>query len=115
MADFFFTEGPFDYEAETILGKKSFAGDPARAAEALASVITAVEALNDWSHEALEGAVRPLAEEMGVKAGELFAVIRVAVTGKTAAPPLFETMEVLGRDLSLDRLSTARDRLAAAP
>ncbi|MCH8050806.1 MAG: glutamate--tRNA ligase, partial [Chloroflexi bacterium] len=115
MADFFFTEGPLDYEPATLLGKKSFAAAPERAADALASVIAAVEALNDWSHEALEGAVRPLAEAMEVKAGELFAVIRVAVTGKTAAPPLFETMAVLGRDLSLERLRTARDRLAAAP
>ncbi|MCH7483660.1 MAG: glutamate--tRNA ligase [Chloroflexi bacterium] len=115
MADFFFTEGPLDYEPATLLGKKSFADAPQRAAEALASVIAAVEALDDWSHEVLEGAVRPLAEEMGVKAGELFAVIRVAVTGKTAAPPLFETMAVLGRDVSLERLGIARDRLAAAP
>jgi glutamyl-tRNA synthetase len=112
MADFFFTEGPLDYEAQTLLGKKSFAGAPDRAADALASVIAAVETLDVWSHEALEGAVRPLAEEMGVKAGELFAVIRVAVTGRTAAPPLFETMVVLGRDLSLERLSAARDKLA---
>jgi len=38
--------------------------------------------------------------------------LKPAVTGKTAAPPLFETMAVLGRDLSLERLSAARDRLA---
>ncbi len=112
MADFFFTEGPLDYEPAALLGKKSFAGEGQRAVEALSSVIAAIEALDDWSHEALEGSVRPLAEEMGVKAGELFAVIRVAVTGKTAAPPLFETMAVLGRDVSLERLSAARDRLA---
>ncbi len=114
MADFFFTEGPLKYDPANLLGKKSFAGEPARAADALASVISTVETLDGWGHEALEAAVRPLAEEMGVKAGELFAVIRVAVTGKTAAPPLFETMSVLGRDLSLERLRAARDRLAAA-
>jgi glutamyl-tRNA synthetase len=113
MADFFFTEGPLAYETETLLGKKSFAEEPARAAEALVSVIAAAEGVDDWSHEALEGAVRPLADEMAVKAGELFGVIRVAVTGKTAAPPLFETMEVLGREASLERLRAAADRLAA--
>ncbi len=112
MADFFFTEGPFAYERSDLLGKKSFADAPDRAAEALAAVIAAVEPLSGWDHEALEAAVRPLAEEMGVKAGELFTVVRVAVTGKTAAPPLFETMEVLGRDLSVERLSAARERLA---
>ncbi|HEY5639516.1 MAG TPA: glutamate--tRNA ligase [Dehalococcoidia bacterium] len=112
MADFFFTEGPLVYDPSDLLGKKSFAGKPQAAAEALASVIAAAEKLDNWSHEALEGAIRPLAEEMGVKAGDLFAVVRVAVTGKTAAPPLFETMEVLGRELSLQRLKDARDRLA---
>ena len=51
--------------------------------------------------------LRPLAEELGLKAGDLFMLIRVAVTGQTATPPLFETMEVLGRDRCLARLRDA--------
>jgi len=55
--------------------------------------------------------VRPLAEELGVKTGDLFGVLRVAVTGKTATPPLFETMELLGQQRTLERLRRARERL----
>jgi glutamyl-tRNA synthetase len=110
MADFFFTEGPLDYAVDTLLGKK-FAGRQAGAAAALERVIVVAEAAPHWTHDALEAAIRPLAEEVGVKAGDLFGVIRVAVTGKTATPPLFETMEILGRDTTLGRLKTALERL----
>jgi glutamyl-tRNA synthetase len=111
MADFFFAEGPLDYEVATLLGKK-FADAPARAAESLDRVIQALEGVSDWTHEPLEAAVRPLADDMGMKAGDLFGLIRVAITGKTAAPPLFETMEVVGRETTLDRLHHARAKLA---
>ena len=110
MADFFFVEGPLEYDVETLLGKK-LAGQPQVAADALGRAIAAVERLPDWSHESLEGAIRPLAEELGMKAGDLFGIVRVAVTGKTATPPLFETMEILGREKSLTRLNDARERL----
>jgi glutamyl-tRNA synthetase len=113
MADFFFNEGELDYELETLLGKR-YAGDPEAAAVALERVTAAAEAVGEWDRESLEAAIRPLAEELGVKAGDLFGVIRVAVTGKTAAPPLFETMEVLGRETTLARLETARRLLAHA-
>lgn len=110
MADFFFAEGPLDYDPALLLGKK-FKDEPAKARDGLEKVLVAVEGLDGWGHESLEGAIRPLAEEMGVKAGELFGVVRVAVTGKTAAPPLFETMEVLGREVTLERLREALGRL----
>ncbi len=110
MAGFFFTDGDLDYELETLLGPK-FAAEPRAAAYALAMVIAAAEPLPRWDHELLEAAIRPLAAGAGLKAGELFGVIRVAVTGKTATPPLFETMEVLGQDRTLARLRSALDRL----
>jgi glutamyl-tRNA synthetase len=113
IADFFFVEGVLEYDVETLLSKK-YTGDPATAAAAIQRVIAAAESVTEWNHESLEAAIRPLAEELGVKAGDLFGVIRVAVTGRTAAPPLFETMEVLGRERTLDRLRVARDRLKAA-
>jgi glutamyl-tRNA synthetase len=111
MADFFFSDGPLEYDTETLLGKK-YAGDNTGARDALGRVIAAAEDVSDWTHAALEGAIRPLAEELGVKAGDLFGVIRVAVTGRTAAPPLFETMEVLGREKTLERLKAAARALS---
>jgi glutamyl-tRNA synthetase len=110
MADFFFVGGPLAYETELLLGKK-LAGDPASVLTALKAVASAAEAVGDWSHEALEGVIRPLAEQHGMKAGDLFGVIRVAITGKTAAPPLFETMEVLGRERSMERMGDALAKL----
>ena len=46
--------------------------------------------------ESMENMLRPLAVELELKAGQLFGTLRVATTGRTAAPPLFQTMEVLG-------------------
>lgn len=111
MADFFFVEGDdLNYPVETLLGKK-FADDPRAAARGLDQAERVIVGLQVWTHEDLEAAIRPLASEMGVKAGDLFGLIRVGVTGKTATPPLFETMEILGKDLTLARLQSAEDRL----
>jgi glutamyl-tRNA synthetase len=112
MADFFFVDEPPDVDAGALVGKK-LAVQPDLAREALDMVIAAIEPLDDWTHETLEAVIRPLADELGLKAGDLFGIVRVAVTGKTATPPLFETMEILGREKSLERLRAARSKLAA--
>ncbi len=62
----------------------------------------------------LEPPLRALAEARGWKAGDLFMAIRVAVTGRTATPPLFDTLVALGRDRALQRLDAAIDALASA-
>jgi glutamyl-tRNA synthetase len=54
-----------------------------------------------------------LAEERSLKAGDLFMLIRVAVTGSSVAPPLFQSMAILGRERCLARLGRALDRLGA--
>jgi glutamyl-tRNA synthetase len=58
--------------------------------------------------------MRGLAEARGWKAGDLFMAIRVAISGRTAAPPLFESMIALGRDRTLARLQTAAHLLTPA-
>jgi glutamyl-tRNA synthetase len=69
-----------------------------------------------FDHEGLEAALRALAETRGWKAGDLFMAIRVAVTGRTATPPLFETLVALGFDRTLARIDRARALLdGAAP
>ena len=74
---------------------------------------TAKERLADLPFEAssLEGVLRPLAAELELKTGELFGLLRVATTGRTAAPPLFETMAVLGRERCLARIEAALEKL----
>ncbi len=61
--------------------------------------------------ERMEAALRALAEERGWKVGDLFMAIRVAITGRTATPPLFDTIIALGLDRTLERLDRARTSL----
>jgi glutamyl-tRNA synthetase len=62
----------------------------------------------------LEPPLRSLAEARGWKAGDLFMAIRVAVTGRTATPPLFDTLVALGRERTLERLDRAIEALGEA-
>lgn len=67
---------------------------------------------SDFSHDDLEQRLRALCEKESVKAGQLFGLIRVAITGKTAAPGLFDTLHVLGKEASLERITAAIRQLA---
>ncbi|HVO42512.1 MAG TPA: hypothetical protein VMT34_07810, partial [Aggregatilineales bacterium] len=58
-----------------------------------------------------EAALRPLVEQLGLSAGQFFGAIRVAVTGQAVSPPLFETLEVVGRGVTLKRLAKAIELL----
>ena len=81
---------------------------------ALTAARETIAAVGEVSFEAdeLEAPLRQLAEVRGWKAGDLFMAIRVAVTGKTATPPLFDTLVALGYERTLDRLDKARDLLS---
>ncbi len=107
--DFFFTD-ELHYAREELLGK-AFANKPGEAAQALGVASTQLESPASWTHEALESAMRALAERLGVKAGDLFSLVRVAVTGRRVTPPLFESMEIVGRDRCLARLRAAAAKL----
>ncbi len=90
--------------------------DPATAREGLAAardVLAAHDAVT-WEADELEPPLRSLVEARGWKAGDLFMAIRVATTGQTATPPLFDTLVALGRDRTLARLDAAIERLDAA-
>jgi glutamyl-tRNA synthetase len=65
----------------------------------------------EWDCPSLEVALFSYAEEHGVAKGKVQAPVRVAVTGRTVGPPLFESLEVLGRDETLRRIAAARARL----
>ena len=65
-----------------------------------------------FEHERLEQTLREVGQELGLGPRQFFGSLRVAVTGRTATPPLFETMEVLGRDRALRRLDRACEAIA---
>jgi glutamyl-tRNA synthetase len=66
----------------------------------------------DWQGESLEATLRAQAAELGLKPGQFFGVLRVAVTGRAVAPPLFGTLAVLGRERTWARLAAAQVALA---
>jgi glutamyl-tRNA synthetase len=80
---------------------------------ALTVLLTAREILAEavFSHAGLETALRGGAEQLKIKAGQMFQPIRVAVCGRKNAPPLFETLEVLGRETCLERITKAIEML----
>jgi len=73
------------------------------------AALAALTPLGEWSTEAIEAALRSsLVDELGLKPRNAFGPVRVAVTGSTVSPPLFESLELLGRERSLARLESAR-------
>ena len=92
LTGFFFSDKPYDLDADVLLGKR-FKNQPRRAIDALDQTISAVETLPSWNAPELEAAIEPLAERLEIKRGDLYGLLRVAVTGRTVSPPLFESME----------------------
>jgi glutamyl-tRNA synthetase len=80
-------------------------------AELLDATIAAYSALEDWSAEPLKAELIRLGEERGLRLGKAQAPVRVAVTGRSVGLPLFESIEVLGRERTLARLAAARAQL----
>lgn len=75
----------------------------------LSASVGALEGLAEWTTDGIEQALRAeLIERLGLKPRNAFGPLRVAVTGKQISPPLFESMELLGRDISLGRLRSAQ-------
>jgi glutamyl-tRNA synthetase len=78
------------------------------AAPVLDAALAALESVSDWSTTEIEAALKSsLLDEMGLKPRKAFGPIRVAATGSSISPPLFESLELLGRDRSLQRLRDA--------
>jgi glutamyl-tRNA synthetase len=69
------------------------------------AAVAALESVTDWTAPAIEAALRTaLVDGLGLKPRNAFGPVRVAVTGSTVSPPLFESIELLGRDRSLHRM-----------
>jgi glutamyl-tRNA synthetase len=79
--------------------------DPAQLdAEILSAVATALSAVDPWEAAELESALKALCEELGRKPKEVYPPVRVAVTGSRVSPGLYESLELLGRDMALERV-----------
>jgi len=102
-ADFFFLSELAPYNVNELIPKK---GDLAMVKTVLAK---AHKVLADatFEHDALEATLRAAADSLGLKAGQMFQPIRVAVCGRKNAPPLFATLAVLGKEQTLARIAKA--------
>ena len=102
MLKFLFVEDViFDAESETKVKE-----EPSQ--HVISQALSALENVNDWKHDVIEAALRAvLIEKLGLKPRLAFGPVRIAVTGSHISPPLFESMELLGRARSLARLKAA--------
>ena len=104
----FFFDDVAQYPATQLIQKGM---DERTTQDVLRTVLTALEPLETWNADALEALIRPICDHVQMSPKQVFGVLRVAVTGRTAAPPLFDTMEVLGRSRCLARLHQAYELL----
>src|ERR1700676_564990 len=102
-ANFFFVDQLPPYDPAELIPQKGDAAPAAKVLKRAKEVLANVE----FRHDPLDQALRAPAQELGVKAGQMFQPIRVAVCGRKNAPPLFETLEVLGRETTLARIERA--------
>ncbi|MBI3947928.1 MAG: glutamate--tRNA ligase [Armatimonadetes bacterium] len=101
----FFFAGDLDYAEAPPLAPKN--QTPAEAAKMLTAALEILDAERDMDADALDARLRTLADEKGWKARELFMMLRIAITGRTVSPPLFETLRAVGREITRRRLRQA--------
>ena len=109
VADFFFLDELGPYDPAELVPQKGDAAMAKLVLERAREILTGAE----FTHAGLDAALRAGATELKIKAGQMFQPIRVAACGRKEAPPLFETLEVLGRETCLKRIDRAVAMLAS--
>ncbi len=108
MGGFLFQD-EVDLAPERIVSEKLSA---AQAAKAAAKILEIFQALPEITQENAETPLRELAEEMEIKAGQIFGLLREALTGQKVSPPIFDIIPIIGRDAVIRRLENAGEVLA---
>lgn len=103
MAGFFFKDH-VQPVSEDLISKGMDAHQASLAAKRALAVL---ESTHEWTAGSLESPMRTLVEELGFSPGQVFGILRAAVTGQKVSPPLFESMEIIGRQKVLERVKTA--------
>jgi glutamyl-tRNA synthetase len=111
MAGFFFRDH-VEPQPEELVGKNMTAEE---SASALKKTVETISAQSEFSVEPLESSLRDLAESLDLKAGQLFGILRIAVTGQRVSPPLIESMIIIGEDEVLRRIDNAIILLESKP
>ncbi len=108
-AEFFFVD-QLEYDSAMLIGKKMTVETTLTALKATQEKLTSLESFRP---DVLEDTLRHLADDLGMKTGQLFNPLRVAITAREAAPPLFDTMAVLGQERCLKRIKAALAKLGS--
>ena len=108
----FFFEEEVTPNPDDLVGKKMTATESAEAARKALDVLERLPVINV---ETAEEPMRAMADALGLKAGQFFGILRVAVTGQSVSPPLFESMEIIGKEKVLKRVRSAIDILENMP
>ncbi len=109
LIDFFFTE-ELDFYTQDMIQKGM---DKVHTTKAIDMMLEKLKKLEPWNLENIESAMRSLAGQLDIKNGQLFGTARIAITGRKVTPPLFETMEILGKEKCVRRLEYGNNRLKA--
>ena len=107
-ADFFFVD-KLEYDSAMLIGKKMTAETALTALKAAEEKLSSLES---FDHDLLEDTLRHLADDLGIKTGQLFNLLRVATTARDAAPPLFETMDSTGQRKMSEKNQNCAGKLA---
>lgn len=103
----------FTADADLVVDPEALAKAGPDAAAVIAAATTALAGLGEWNHETIQAALRAaLVDGLGIKPKFAFGPVRLAITGSNVSPPLFESMELLGRESSLARLAALVQILA---
>jgi glutamyl-tRNA synthetase len=106
LADFFFLD-ELEYDQSLLIK----AMDAVSATKAIETSLERLKPPEAWNAVSMENILRPLATELGLTTSKFFALLRVAITGRTASPPLFQTMAALGKERCLKRLNNALQKI----
>ena len=103
-----FCQDEVSYECEELVQKGM---DVDRTRAGLHAAYGGLADLQPFDAQSMEDLLRPMSKELNVKVGQLFGSLRIATTGLRVAPPLFETMEILGQERTLKSIQKAIDSL----
>lgn len=109
LAGFFFQPDVFPDTGELVIKGLT----PAASAALARQILVILEGLPDLKPETAEPPMRELVETSGLKAGQVFGLMRIAITGQKVSPPLFESMEIIGKEKVVARMQRAVETLAS--
>ena len=104
---FFFKDDVYP-DLQELVGKGM---DAQASAEILRQIYLVIESLSDYSRDSLEQSIRTVIEDRGLGVGQVFGILRMVITGQKVSPPLIESMEIIGREIVLNRIQGAINML----